>query len=159
MNIFFLHLNPKICAMYHVDKHVVKMILETTQILCSVHILTSSEYKPPYKLTHKNHPCNIWARKSLSNYIWLVNFGKALCDEYTYRYNKIHKCQSILYELEKNFPNIEDIGFTDIALAMPDMYKGDDPIICYRTYYYFEKYHIHSWKKRSIPEWIKDFEI
>jgi hypothetical protein len=70
MNIFFLDENPTLSAKYHVDKHVVKMILETAQLLCSVHHVTDQVTdQVPYKLSHKNHPCAIWARESLSNYL------------------------------------------------------------------------------------------
>lgn len=72
MNIFILDTNPKIAAQYHVDKHVVKMILETAQLLCSAHWLNGSE--APYKLTHKNHPCAIWTRECVENYNWLCIF-------------------------------------------------------------------------------------
>ena len=111
MNIFFLHKDPKKCAIMHVNKHVVKMILESTQMLCSVHhvckqIDPNYSYTPPYKLAHKNHPCSIWVRESLSNYLWLIELAKELSKEYTYRYGKSHKCESYIYELEKNpFPN------------------------------------------------------
>jgi hypothetical protein len=154
MNIFFLHLDPIICAMMHVDKHVVKMILESCQLLCTTHHVVSSTYKPPYKLTHKNHPSTVWVRASKANYEYLVNLAKELCKEYTYRYGKIHKCQSYIEELGKNIPPIPDIGFTTPAQAMPDIYKSNDPVESYRAYYFFEKSNIHSWKKRNVPDWI-----
>lgn len=163
MNIFFLHWNPEICAMMHVDRHVIKMILESCQLLCSAHHMTDSEYKPPYKLTHKNHPCSIWVRESQSNYLYLVKLALALCKEYTFRYGKVHKCQLVIKELEKNIPAIPDKGITTPAMAMPDMYRGKDPIEAYRAYYFFEKPSLHSWKKRSVPDWITEtkrmFEI
>jgi len=162
MNIFFLHWDPKTCAIMHVDKHVVKMILESTQILCSVHHVckqldNSYAYIPPYKLTHKNHPCSIWTRKSISNYKWLIELAKELCYEYTYRYGKIHKCQAYIYELEKNLPSIQDVGMTPPAQAMPDTYREADPVDAYRCYYIFEKYKMFSWKKREEPEWLLEF--
>lgn len=156
MNIFFLHWDPRICAMMHVDKHVVKMILESTQMLCTAHHVTESKYIPPYKMTHKNHPCNVWLRESQSNYRYLVALGIELCKEYTYRYGKIHKCQAYIEELEKNIPNIPEKGFTKPAQAMPDMYKSNDSVESYRSYYFFDKINLHSWKKREVPEWINE---
>jgi len=158
MNIFFLHLNPRICAQYHLDKHVVKMCLEHTQILCSVYLLTESKYKPPYKLTHKNHPCNVWARTSLNNFKWLIEMSIELCKEYTYRYGKVHKCEQYILDMakEENYPNIPSIGFTPPAQAMPDMYKGSDAVESYRQYYFFDKHYILSWKKRCEPEWVDE---
>jgi hypothetical protein len=145
---------PSICAIMHADKHVVKMILETCQMLCTAHHITNSEYVPPYKPTHKNHPCSIWVRSSRKNYRWLVKLGLELCKEYTYRYGKIHKCQAYIKDMRKNIPPIPSIGFTQPAQAMPDMYRGKDVVESYRAYYFFEKQELHSWKKRNVPDWI-----
>lgn len=159
MNIFFLDWNPRICATMHVDKHVIKMILELCQLLCTTHHVTNSTYTPPYKITHKNHPCTIWVRESSSNYDYTVKLGLELCKEYTYRYGKIHKCEEYIEELGKNFPPIPEKGFTPPAQAMPDMYKGEDAVESYRAYYYFEKNNILNWKKRPIPEWITEITL
>ena len=51
MNIFVLDENPQIAAQMHNDKHVVKMILETAQLLCGVHWVTDSQHLIPYKLS------------------------------------------------------------------------------------------------------------
>lgn len=98
MNIFILNENPSISAIEQCDKHVIKMILESAQILFSSHHLKPNlninyDEISMYKLTHKNHPCNIWTRESLDNYIWLCIHALELCYEYTRRYNKTHKTQ------------------------------------------------------------------
>lgn len=54
MNIFYLSRDPVLCAEMHCDKHVVKMILETAQLLSTAHWELGST--APYKPTHKNHP-------------------------------------------------------------------------------------------------------
>ena len=160
MNIFFLSLIPSTCAQMHVDKHVIKMILETTQLLCSAHYMVKSEFIPCYKLTHKNHPSAIWTRKSKGNYKWLCKLGEELCKEYTYRYGKIHKCQPYIEDLSKNIPDLPDLGFTKPALAMPEMYKDDTVVDAYQTYYFFGKERMLSWKGkiagRQTPEWITE---
>ena len=98
MNIFILDANPEAAAAMACDKHVVKMILETAQMLCTV--ARDMGYEgAPYRSTHKNHPCTVWAAKTSSNWSWLLRHGFALCDEYTKRYGKNHK-SSVL--LEKN---------------------------------------------------------
>lgn len=158
MNIFFLHILPSICAIYHNDKHVVKMILETAQLLSSVHYIVPSTYIPQYKLTHKNHPCSKWARESMGNYLWLCDLGMELCKEYTHRYGKVHKCQAIIQELKENLPDIEKKEFTMPAQAMPDTYKEDDSVYAYRHYYFFDKSHIASWTKRDKPDWWVELE-
>jgi hypothetical protein len=159
MNIFILHLNTKKCAKYHCDKHVVKMILESTQLLSSTHHLSNSTYKPRMKLTHKSHPITLWVIKSLDNYLWLLSLAKELCIEYTYRYNKHHKCETDINDLEINLPSIPIIGFTNPVLAMPDLYKLiDEPVISYRLYYINDKTHLFNWKKREIPKWISYYQ-
>lgn len=159
MNIFFLDLNTKECAKMMVNSHVVKMILEHTQLLCSVHHIINSEYKPPYKLTHKNHPCAIWVRESLSNYLYLIELTLEICKEYTHRYGKTHKCEQYVSELKENLPEIPDIGFTTPALAMPNEYKEKDPVTSYRNYYIYGKTKLHIWKNREKPEWFNDYLV
>ena len=154
MNIFILDYNIEKCAQYHCDKHVVKMILESAQLLSSA--VRMSGIDAGYKLTHKNHPCAIWTRESLSNFIWLHNLFTALHSEWKYRYNhsesKKHKSFDIVYSLP--YPNIEDKGLTPFALAMPDKYKDKDAVTAYRNYYKGEKQHIFSWKNRDKPYWV-----
>jgi hypothetical protein len=156
MNIFFLDYDVKKCAQYHVDKHVVKMILETAQLLCGVHWVTESAYLIPYKLSHKNHPCSIWARKSLPNYLYLCELGLALCEEYTYRYEKRHKSQDVIEWCLIYKPNIPDIGFTEPAKAMPDEFKVKSVVQSYRNYYMGAKSGFAVWKNREIPFWFEE---
>ena len=135
----------------HVSVHVIKMILETTQLLCSAWHMTDPEhcvYKPCYKLTHKNHPCAIWTRESIQNYKWLCELGIELCKEYTHRYGKIHKCQAYIYDLSLNIPKLPNIELTAFRQAMPDMYKDKNAVEAYRQYYFFDKLHLHSWNGR-----------
>jgi hypothetical protein len=167
MNIFFLDENPTLSAKYHVDKHVVKMILETAQLLCGVHHVTDqvttkyrlSNDQVPYKLSHKNHPCAIWARESLSNYLYLCELGLELGKEYTYRYGKKHKSIEVIEWCIVNKPNIPDIGFTQPAKAMPDEYKVDSVVESYRNYYMGAKSDIASWKNREKPFWFGKKEL
>lgn len=153
MNIFLLDYDVKKCAQSHVDKHVVKMILETAQLLCGVHHVTGTVDGIPYKLSHKNHPCSIWVRESFTNYLYLCELGLELCYEYTYRYGKRHKSQDIIEWCVVNKPNILDKGFTAPAKAMPDEYKVSDPVQSYRNYYCGAKSGFASWKNREIPNW------
>jgi hypothetical protein len=154
MNIFILDTNPTKCAEYHNDKHVVKMILETAQLLCGTHWVLGNE--APYKLSHKNHPCAIWTRECVENYVWLCDLGMALCKEYTYRYEKKHKSQEIIEWCYEHLPNIRTNGaITPFALAMPDECKVTNPVMSYRIYYMIHKRDICVWKNRNNPNWYK----
>jgi hypothetical protein len=157
MNIFFLDEDPTLSAQYHVDKHVVKMILETAQLLCGVHHVTSQiTDQVPYKLSHKNHPCAIWARTSLSNYLYLCELGLELCKEYTYRYGKRHKSQEVIEWCLIYKPNVPDVEFTEPAMAMPDEYKVGDVVQSYRNYYMGAKSGFATWKNRQKPFWFEE---
>lgn len=153
MNIFYLDKNPKICASYHNDKHVLKMLVETGQLLSSAHWMTGSE--APYKKTHVNHPCAIWTRESIDNYNWLCEMGMFLCEEYTSRYHKTHKTSSVIWWLRENKPNLPKIGFTEPPQAMPDPYKvPNNSVKAYRNYYLGEKLSFSTWKNGYIPDWL-----
>lgn len=163
MNIFVLSKNTKRCAKYHANKHVVKMILEITQMLCAAHIVldgvTVIEDVELYKLTHKNHACTVWTRTSSSNYKWLYDLFYELSEEYTFRYNKVHLCfkkfENILVFIPKNIPKGP---LTTFAIAMPDECKIDEnnPVKCYRNYYKTSKKHLCIWTRREIPKWFDD---
>lgn len=156
MNIFVLDNDTKKCAVYHNDKHVVKMILEYAQLLCGAHHMTESKHEIPYKLSHKNHPSAIWTRECIENYIWLCDLGLDLCEEYTYRYGKRHKSQDIIEWALIHKPSIKtNNDITPFALAMPDECKVGDAVESYRTYYMTEKRKIANWKNRETPEWYK----
>lgn len=148
MNIFALSSDPTEAAKAQCNAHVVKMILETAQLLSAAH----PTERAPYKHTHLNHPCAKWARASLANYVWLVRHGLALSAEYTARYGKIHKTQAVLEWLAVNSPDIPDVGLTPFAVAIKDpAYWRDDPIEAYRAYYIGEKKKFAKWAPRSIP--------
>lgn len=159
MNIFFLDFNAAIAAKYHCDKHVVKMILETAQLLYTAHRMLGTIDLPDnaYKLAHKNHPCAIWARESLENYTWLCQLGLSLCKEYRHRYNnRTHKTeQHLVWLSEHPPPEIPVKGVTTIRLAMPDEYKRPNPVEAYRTYYIMAKRRLLSYTRRDVPEFLK----
>lgn len=165
MNIFYLSINPKNCAIYHCDKHCVKMILETCQLLYTCLWLTTPKLidnaplnnsgNQGYKKSFQNHPCAIWVRESIQNYNWLCQMGLFLCHEYSYRYQKIHSCQKHLEWLSKQIPILPNIKMTPIRQAMPDKYKGKNSVIAYRKYYMGEKKYFCKWTGRNIPHWFK----
>jgi len=147
MNIFYLSEDPRQAAKYMYNKHVVKMILESAQLLCTAHIISDGENADvPYKATHKNHPSAIWARESISNYIWLYDHMIALGNEYTRRYGKKHltilKCSGVLSKAPKN---ISKVGLTPMPQCMPDQYKvPGNSVEAYWNYYEAEKVNVRN---------------
>lgn len=110
MNIFITSKCPVECAKFLDDKRTVKMCLETTQMLCTA--LNLNDLPSPYKTAHKNHPCSIWARETRANWNWLWSHGMALCNEYTKRYKKEHKCEQILKDIFKYGQRLSAGGLT-----------------------------------------------
>lgn len=159
MNIFILSLCPYLCAIYHCDKHVVKMILETAQMLSVTHWLcTNNPNKNLYKRTKAfaNHPCTKWIRQSVGNYSWTYILFRQLCKEYTHRYNKIHSCETRFIEIFNEIPELIPKGnITLFAQAMFDDVKHKNPVIAYRNYYIKYKSNFCVWTKRPLPYWYK----
>lgn len=155
MNIFILDKNPKKAAEYHCDKHVIKMILETSQLLCSVFYYRSNII-PPYKLTHKNHPCSVWVRESKSNFEWTYDLLLYLLLEYNKRYNKNHKCEQIIewITINKNRLTWDKTELSSFVLAMPEIYKNEDPVKSYRDYYINDKSRFAKWRLNNKPNWF-----
>jgi hypothetical protein len=151
MNIFVLDEDPIKAAQMHADKHVVKMILESAQMMCTVcHELGMDV---AYKPSHKNHPCTKWSMKSKSNWNWLKSLADNLNKEWQYRYGhtRNHKSWDVVCNLD---PDIPDIGLTPFALAMPEKYQSLDAVESYRQYYIGEKSNILKYTKRKVPHWI-----
>lgn len=163
MNIFYLDSSAVLSARMHCDKHCVKMILETAQLLSTAHrVLDGDEYADDaglYKSTHKNHPSAVWVRQSWANYEWTYNLLLALCNEYTDRYNKTHKTASLLDVLHKapdSIPRYHPHGyFTEPPQCMPDEYKDQCTVTAYRQYYLGEKMYMAKWSLPTLtPEWV-----
>lgn len=172
MNIFVLDNDAVESARMMCDKHVIKMILESCQLLSTAHhvldgdellVVTNKRKYKSYistkknicKATMVNHPCTIWTRTSRANYVWLWRHAYALCKEYTYRYGKVHAMeQMLLDELYDPPVNIPKGKITPFAQAMPDEYRNENPVVAYREYYIKEKARFAKWKATKAPEWF-----
>jgi hypothetical protein len=164
MNIFLLSWVLEECVKWYYNDHVIKMILETAQLLSTTWWCLEGEtakslqqkgriYK---KISNHNHGSAIWARESVENYRLLCDLGIAMCNEYTYRYGKRHKSQDIIeWCKRKRVPKgLESKGLTTFYQAMPDDVKHEDPIMAYRQLYVSDyKVRLAKWKKREKPDW------
>ena len=154
MNIFYLHKNPEEAAKYQYNKHVVKMILESAQILCTVHHkYMGDDVDVPYKPTHRNHPSTLWAGQSAQNYEWLYRHFIALCGEYEKRYGKEHLSYTKCKDKVNMLPGgMLETGLTDIPQCMPDEYKDDCSVQAYWNYYINGKKEIANLKTETLYE-------
>lgn len=171
MNIFVVDEDPVTAANMLCDKHCIKMILESCQLLSTAHhVLDGQQTTVTGKRTYKtyeskkpdllkatmiNHPCTIWVRESRENYLWLWKHAYAMCKEYTRRYGKVHKLEALLLGALYDPPkNIAKVKLTPFAQAMPDTCKDKNAIVAYRRYYINEKVAIAKWKNSQVPEWF-----
>jgi hypothetical protein len=178
MNIFYLDPDPKTCAEMHLDKHVVKMIIEYCQLMSTAHrVLDGDEYYDKsingrkvqrwrlsderetllMKPTMMKHPSAIWVRANDENYRWLFAMWTYLCQEYTFRYGKQHACSRLLTSLDKLPFNITTGVFFPPTPAMPDDCKVlGDSLASYHKYYIEKKVSFAKWTKREVPLWFQN---
>jgi hypothetical protein len=181
MNLFILDKNPETAARLQCDKHVVKMIVESGQMLSTAHRvldgiellkpsksgktmqkywrLTGAKEEALYKAVHVGHPCTEWTMESSTNYGWHLVHFVSLCDEYTYRYGKVHKTSELIGHLMDLPRNIPEGPMTDFKLAMgsnPECFFYGDPVKSYRAFYQTKQDRFKmTWTKRDIPEWFE----
>ena len=152
MNIFVVNEDPRKAAKELCDKHVVKMILESAQMLCSAF----PDGDAPYKQAYVNHPCTKWAKKTKQNYQWLMEHAAGLCKEYRIRYGKQHKSWEAICWCSHNYDKLKlpDTGRTEFVQAMPDEYKNPCVTTAYQNYYNGEKSYFAKWRNGNVPDWF-----
>ena len=185
MNIFVTDRNPVLAAKNLCDKHCVRMITESAQLMCTAHWVGWSrtldpppdlrgrrlkewiserlddKTRPPYSMTHVNHPCAVWARHCWGNYVWLYNHALGLCEEYTLRYGRVHKTEAVIRWAGRFMPPtfegdvpINFTGTTPFAIAMPAEFRVEgDAVQSYRNYYNGSKSRFAKWKNGQPPSW------
>lgn len=186
MNIFYLDPDPKVAARMHCDKHVVKMCTEYAQMLSTAHRVIDGTHwvgvspngrkmetfylehpymnQVLYKVTHKNHPSNIWVRESAENYSWLCQLWWHLCDEYEYRYNNgphlsWEKLNTLLPLEPMNIS--KENSFSEPPPAMkkyPHCIVEGDSVQSYHNFYWEDKRPFAKWTRRRKPKWWKERE-
>jgi hypothetical protein len=178
MNIFYVNSDPEVAARSMVDRHVVKMILETAQLLSTAHrVIDGEEYVGQsqtgrkakrwrlsgnadaimYAATHINHPSAVWVRENSANYNWLYDHLLALGREYTHRYGRTHLTIDKLKDILEDAP--ENIEQSNVMTKMPSCMDKQyivslDPITNYRNYYNYGKTDLLRWSNRPPPQWI-----
>lgn len=183
MNIFRLDNDPVIAAQLQCDKHVVKMIVESAQMLSTAHrILDGRETKRPsksgkrmvkywvhpnsnmenvlYKAVHPGHPSTVWTMESNANYEWHYKHFVGLCNEYTYRYNKVHSTDTLLRDILKRPPSHTNWSnlYTPFKLAMKSNPECmfECPVKSYQAFYQTKQDRFQMiWTGRDIPEWFE----
>ena len=149
MNIFILDNDPVIAAQLQCDKHVVKMIVESDDDRENI----------LYKACHYNHPSTVWTRENCQNYKWHYKHFIALCDEYTFRYGKLHATDAKLRSILRNPPwEIKHAkALTPFKLAMSDNPEciTEDAVESYRNFYKTKAKRFKMvWSKRQVPAWF-----
>jgi hypothetical protein len=177
MNLFFLSRSPSAAAAAHANRHVVKMVLETAQLLSTAHRVSDGEraagvsqsgraatlWRLPdcsrdallYRATHVNHPVAVWIRSSRAHYAYAFELFVELLREYTFRYDKVHACTKLVDALADAPARAPDAGWTDPPTCMPEEFRvSPDPVACYQAYYRVGKADLLQYKRREPPAWL-----
>lgn len=114
--------------------------------------------EPGFRPCHIHHPCALWTRASLQNYIFLCDLALALAEEFKFRFPKkgAHACEAHAHWLRENYPSFMlDDGLTPFVQAMDIQYRRADPVEGYRNYYLTSKKDrgLLTYKVRDPPEW------
>jgi hypothetical protein len=170
MNIFVTDKNPYYAAISLDDKRLIKMCLETTQILSTVlnikHEKKEISYKGPYKSTHKNHPCVKWAEKDHTNFIWAEHYLNELFEEYYLRFNRNHACTKfthiLVYSTTQRLSTT--INYDKIEFYNCTNMKSENALKMFSTFDLYKIYLNNKWKNdkrkpkwtnRNPPSWAK----
>lgn len=181
MNIFIFDLDHTASARSYCDKHIVKQILEHTQMMaCAVRVLELpdaiipvNQKGKPYGWGYRNHPCARWMSESKDHLWWSVQLTLAMCHEFTRRFHKTHSCEAnialIHNYLERNgsysLPESYVLAIKDewmphlvaAGIVSSPTDKRVDPntaVAAYRFYMNHFKRHLAEWKYSSAPDWF-----
>lgn len=154
MNIFVIDSDPEVSAIHLCDKHIVKMPLESAQMLCTIswRFGLPAQYKPSFQ----NHPCTRWAGETWGNWHWLVKHAIALCVEYERRYRRQHASYIPIIHCAAHGgrPVLASPSLlTPFVQVMPEKYKQVDAVSAYRAYYIGEKARFARWSHAKPPVW------
>lgn len=164
MNIFVTDRCPQKSAQDLDNKRVNKMILESVQMLSTalsfyeapLRYLPVTQRGTPYRPTHKNHPCSVWARETRMNYIWLVDHADALNEEFKKAYKKTHWIEQFMTRVREGSMFIPEGGIT--AFADCSLFKdGGDVTQNYRLTMkqkWATDTRTPCWKNRTKPDWV-----
>ena len=169
MNIFVVDADPESAAAFLCDKHVPKMLVETTQILVSairrngatdddVPLTVSGK---PHRGGYANHPSVVWAGDSFSNAYWVSLHAHELCHQFMARFNKMHACVPQVAVTARELHRIPDHGLTDVALCVGEEFQNgqthapiDEAVPIYREFYKHDKASFAAWEKGvAAPDW------
>lgn len=169
MQILVTDENPLTVAREMCDKHLLKLIVEATQLLSThMYIVAPETYNrlDLYKPTHIRHPATTWLLESQNNVWWLLLCAHEMIMEYRYRYKKTHACKDKIMKIfeiwSEPFSTIFETQYllkannhTPFRQIMPDYFKIEGmPVEAYRNYVQSAKGHFATWKIKSRrPSW------
>ena len=157
MNIFVLDTDPVRAAQLHCDKHVVKMVLESAQLLSTAVLTHMPDAIGLYRPTHKGHPCTMWASETRGNFDWLCELASGLVEEHALRYapKRRHSSESVIDRCRELRSLIPAGGMTEHPQCMPDELRCHDAVNAYRAYYRSDKREFATWRApRVTPGWM-----
>lgn len=156
MNVFLLDSDIQKAVRYMCDRHIVKMPVESAQMLCTAHQYYGSYHPSFYGISHLHHPWTIWTRRTNSNYQWHFQLFMLMCQEYRRRFHRVHEVDWLLTDALSQPPELIALGdLTEFPLTMPVEYRQSDPVQSYRDFYIGHKLYFARWRYPGItPDWV-----
>jgi len=154
VNIFMTSPDPAACAVMMDDRRLIKMVLETAQLLSSAYRLQGMGEQWCYKLTHQNHPCAVWTRDSRANLNWLAAHGIELANEYAYRFGRRHKSLDVILACKQqgSFLSYPETGYRFDCSGQAVGNVFDNYQACMRAKWQDDGL-LARWTKRNPPSW------
>lgn len=161
MQLFVLDRCPVHSAMYLADVHVIKMCLETAQILSSVMTIKGLPlFEGAPKAYNTRHPV-IRAIDTQDKIDWVLRHNLALQVEFIYRFHKQHKYYKLALDYIKKLSSLNLMFNIQLPEGLARDFKDfttdkTDIVEAHRDYYKFKKSIIKRWKytNREEPEWL-----
>lgn len=159
MQLFILDKNPTLAVHYLADCHVIKLCLETAQILSGVIIryggVLSTDMPKPQNI---NHPV-IEAIDTNTKVSWVLSYFESLLEEYSNRFGRKHKYDNLLGLYFSYFPVATNTVGNCLGLACiftNFITNKTDIVDAHRDYYRFKKSIIKRWKYTNCkePNWL-----
>jgi hypothetical protein len=157
MNIFVSHINPIVSAHNLDDKRVVKMVVESAQILqTALHNNGFNELilvRPAWF----NHPVVQWAGASRQNYNWLLHHLTSLIELYEEIYGRKHLYHNFPLQFGCTKDFIKDAPPTEFPNCT--LYKQHESIDAYQRHLVYKWKFLDkrktTWKLREKPDFYE----
>lgn len=157
MNIFLLEQEPAARARAAYDCHLHWLAKEAAQLLSNACL--QAGMPAPYRLAQPHHPLSRWVCSSRAAYLFTLEHGMALLDEYAYRVGHRSTRMDEVFGQLQDAPPLPDLPLDEYPvcrLGEPVVYVSlEEAVELYRTYYRTKRSMLQAhYTRRDAPAWL-----